>query len=90
MAYISANGNDTSYGIMAFILDSTDDISSLPTYCAPGSSAIVLPAGVHFMLNNQHEWVQLLYKYDDLVNMVETLTQRVQELESLIEQNQTI
>lgn len=42
------------------VLDSTEDVASLPTDCAPGSLAYVADKGVPlFMLNASGEWKEL-------------------------------
>ena len=51
------------YGeVCEFVADSTSDIQNLPTNVGVGSTCIVVGDGSGssaYMLNNQHEWVQI-------------------------------
>lgn len=42
-----------------FVCDTDQDIATLPTDCAPGSTAIVIENGSVYMMNSKGEWVSL-------------------------------
>ena len=55
----SQNG-DIQYNIREYVVDTLDDIKSLPTHAAMGSTAIVISTSEVFMLNGEKEWVKML------------------------------
>lgn len=56
MAYVKI-GNGTEYVASEYIIDSVDDIATLPP-SHPGSTAICPLAGVVYMVNASGEWVE--------------------------------
>lgn len=57
---IEQNGK-SSYNVINYIIDSTDDLENLPTNIASGSTALIA-TGITtdiYILNNQKEWVKL-------------------------------
>lgn len=56
--YLSESGHN-KYGIFEFVLDTEDDIATLPNDCAPGSSALVIDSSNVYMLNSKGEWKKL-------------------------------
>jgi len=54
---IAQNGSRT-YGVTNYVVDTTDDISKLPTYCKMGSSARVIATGDLYLLNSEKEWIK--------------------------------
>lgn len=50
---------ETLYGVKEFLLDSVDDLSSLPTNIRSGSSALIISTGDLYMLNGDKQWVLL-------------------------------
>ena len=59
MYSISANRNKVAYDTKKFIVDFVSDIPTLPTDCAPGSTAFVIESSTHYMLNNYKQWVEV-------------------------------
>lgn len=57
MSYTRLPYGRSSYGFAEFIVDTIDDIATLPTDCKPGSTAIVTDDGVEYILNNKRQWV---------------------------------
>ena len=51
---------ETSYGIKEFLLDTPEDIKSLPTLqIKPGSSALIISTGALYLFNGEKKWVPL-------------------------------
>ena len=48
---------ETLYGVKEYILDSPEDIPSLPTNIRPGSTALVISTSNIYMLNGSKQWV---------------------------------
>lgn len=59
MVNLYRQDGETLYGIKEFLLDSVDDLSSLPTKIRSGSSALVIPTGDLYVLNGNKEWTIL-------------------------------
>lgn len=57
---ITKSGDNTSIYVTELIADSKEDVQSLPTHYAPGSSCLVIgPPACVFMLNSEKKWVEL-------------------------------
>lgn len=56
MVNLYKQDGETLYGIKEFLLDSADDLSSLPTKIRSGSSALIIPTGELYILNGDKEW----------------------------------
>lgn len=56
MVNLYRQDGETLYGIKEFLLDSVDDLSSLPTKIRSGSSALIIPTGELYILNGNREW----------------------------------
>ena len=57
---IYKHDGNVSYGVKEFVLDSFEDIATLPTNqnkVRPGSIALIIPTSEVYMLNNQYQWV---------------------------------
>lgn len=50
---------ETLYGIKEFILDSADDIKSLPTNIRIGSTALIIPTAEVYILNGSKTWIEI-------------------------------
>ena len=48
---------ETLYGVKEYILDSPEDITSLPINVRPGSTALVISTSDIYMLNGNKQWV---------------------------------
>lgn len=59
MINIISQSGITSHGVQEFAVDTPDDLTSLPTHIAMGSTAIVISTGDLYMINSQGEWIQL-------------------------------
>lgn len=60
MYSISANRNQVAHNTKKFIVDFASDVATLPTDCAPGSTAFVIENSSHYMLNNYKQWVKVI------------------------------
>lgn len=79
MFSIASNSGKTAYGVTRFLVDTVDDIASLPTYHTPGSVAFVIENSSKWVLNNKHKWkktassssggssTDILYKTTDFI-----------------------
>lgn len=47
------------YGIKEFLLDSKEDLKSLPTNIRSGSSALIIPTGEVYFLNGAKQWAMV-------------------------------
>lgn len=45
--------------VTELIADTPEDIKTLPTHYSPGSSVIVISTGSVYILNTEHQWVEL-------------------------------
>lgn len=59
MIGIMKNGGHTTYGLKEYVVDSTEDINSLPLDGVMGSTAFVIETGDVYMLNGKKEWVKI-------------------------------
>lgn len=61
MAYsiISQNGQSL-YNIKEYILDTIEDLESLPVSAGMGSTAFVIEDGRKYVLNSQNQWIALV------------------------------
>lgn len=55
---LSQNGQ-IAYDIYEFAIDTPDDLTKLPTKCAPGSIAIIISTGAVYMKNSAGKWVEI-------------------------------
>lgn len=49
----------TAYGLKEYVCDNDSDISNLSIDDTPGSTAFVIATQKVFMLNNQHQWIDI-------------------------------
>ena len=61
MAYsiISQNGQSL-YDIKEYVLDTIEDLESLPVSAGMGSTAFVIEDGRKYVLNSQNQWIALV------------------------------
>ena len=61
MAYsvISQNGQSL-YNIKEYVLDTIEDLESLPVSAGMGSTAFVIEDGRKYVLNSQNQWIALV------------------------------
>lgn len=59
MVNLYKQDGETLYGIKEFILDSVDDIPSLPTNIKVGSSALIISTGELYIFNGEKQWVEI-------------------------------
>lgn len=60
MAYkITANQDNTSYGIKKVMVDNVDELKSMTFQVQPGSTALVMSTLDLYMLNNHNTWVKI-------------------------------
>lgn len=59
MYSIYAQNGDVQYNIVEFIIDSEEDVATLPTTPVMGSTALVINNPALFMLNSEKEWVKI-------------------------------
>lgn len=55
---IIKNSGHVAYGIKDYILDTTNDIQSLPTD-TPGSTAFIIADSSTYILNGSKQWVKI-------------------------------
>lgn len=55
-SYISQSGR-VAYGVKEYILDTKQELATVPMDCAMGSAAIIIEDGSTYVLNGQGEWV---------------------------------
>lgn len=53
---------ETLYGIKEYLLDTVDDLSSLPDNIRIGSSALILSTGDLYILNGEKKWVLFAFE----------------------------
>lgn len=54
-----AQGENISYNVVELAADFRNDVDTLPTNYAPGSTCLVIEDGSVWMLNSKKEWVEL-------------------------------
>lgn len=54
-----AQGEKISYNVVELTADKRDDIETLPTNYAPGSTCFVIEDSSVWMLNSEETWVEL-------------------------------
>jgi hypothetical protein len=59
MIHIIKQGGDEIAYVKDFVADTTADIASLPTNCAPGSSCFVIENSSVWMLNGNNVWQEI-------------------------------
>lgn len=61
MITIHTNGDRVAYGIQHFILDTTDDLSTLNknTTINPGSTIFIIETSKYYMLNGKKSWIEI-------------------------------
>lgn len=59
MYNIIKEGDTTNYKVTELVLDSPEDIATLPTNVAPGSTAICISTAEVYIMNNSGEWKSL-------------------------------
>lgn len=59
MVGIMRQNGRPAYNLMEYVVDTEDDIKSLPKEVAMGSSAFVINTGEVYMLNGKKEWVKI-------------------------------
>ena len=55
---ISTNGQ-VQYNISEFVIDSPDDLETLPKKCAQGSTALCIEDGSVYVKNSKGEWKEV-------------------------------
>ena len=67
MAYtISGQAGVTSYGVMEFVVNTEDDVATVPTNCESGSTIFVIETGNVYMLSvNTKIWTPIGGSDDD-------------------------
>ena len=59
MYSITKSGNNTYYDVQEFIIDTPEDMATLPRNVQAGSTAFVISTREVYMMNNKKEWVKL-------------------------------
>ena len=60
MAYkMTSTNGQTQYGVDEFIIDSPDDLETLPKRSAMGSAALCLSNGAVYVKDSQGEWKEV-------------------------------
>ena len=53
---IVKNNDKTHYGLNQYIIDTEDDLETIPTNAKPGSTAFCIEDSSYYMLNTQRQW----------------------------------
>lgn len=56
MYALTKQNDDIAYNIREYVCDTEEDIASIPTDCAPGSSLVVIETGNIYLLNTSFTW----------------------------------
>ena len=59
MVGIMKQNGRPAYNLVEYVVDTEDDIKSLPKGVAMGSTAFIIGTGDVFMLNGKKEWVKI-------------------------------
>lgn len=59
MVGIMKQNGRPAYNLMEYVIDTEDDIKSLPKEVAMGSTAFIIDTGDVVMLNGKKEWVKI-------------------------------
>jgi hypothetical protein len=59
MVGIMKQNGQSTYNLMEYVVDTEDDIKSLPREVAMGSTAFIIKTGDVVMLNGKKEWVKI-------------------------------
>jgi hypothetical protein len=59
MYSLFANDDDILYGVQKFVLDTVEDIESLPKTVKAGSSALIIASSELYVMNHSKEWVKM-------------------------------
>ena len=59
MVGIMKQNGQLTYNLMEYVVDTEDDIKSLPKGVAMGSTAFIIDTGDVVMLNGKKEWVKI-------------------------------
>lgn len=59
MVGITKQNGQPTYNLMEYVVDTEDDIKSLPREVAMGSTTFVINTGEVYMLNGKKEWVKI-------------------------------
>ena len=58
MFAITAENGKTQYGVFSFVIESKEDIATLPP-CKPGSTCFIPETQSAYMLNLKGEWIDI-------------------------------
>lgn len=59
MVNLYKQDGETLYGIKEYLIDSKEDLKDLPTKKIKiGSTAVMIPDGILYILNSNYEWVE--------------------------------
>lgn len=59
MFSMASNSGNTAYGIVRLLVDTEEDVKTLPVYHAPGSTVFVVATSSRYMLNNEKQWIKI-------------------------------
>ena len=60
MAYkLTSTNGQVQYEVNEYVIDSPEDLQSLPSRCAMGSAALCLSNGAVYMKNSNGEWKEI-------------------------------
>ena len=58
--YVTKQSDNLDYGYREYVIDTIDDLSSVPIdRCSPGSTCFCITGSKVFMLNTEKEWKEL-------------------------------
>lgn len=59
MYSLYANDDDILYGIQKYIVDTEEEMKTLPNYTRAGSTAFVIETSTTYILNHSKEWKKI-------------------------------
>lgn len=59
MYSLYANDDDILYGIQKYIVDTEEEMQSLPNHARAGSTAFVIDTSTTYILNHNKKWIKI-------------------------------
>lgn len=61
MVNLTSENGVQKYGIMRYVIDTPNQLSSLPTNVEIGSTCFVISTSNNYMLNSNHQWIKVYF-----------------------------
>lgn len=59
MYNIIRQGDSDQYGVNSYVIDTADDVATLPKTCAAGSTCFCIATSAAYMFGNDGEWHEI-------------------------------